>query len=204
MTTNEAPHRSSPPSVPPPRAPPPRVPSRGGRRVETLAVLWWLAGLALALVLRGTVGPAVAAPEAINHGLLRDVSATTLAGGVVALAALGSLLAVWMRAGRPTGRGARVVLVGGTSVVLLACLLLVDATVLAGLGYLPALVVTSAFSAEVREALGYYGEPAFLLQAGALGGAVLLAVATVRSARRGRGACERCGRRHDGVVPAWT
>ncbi|MCK0116113.1 hypothetical protein MWU57_03630 [Isoptericola sp. S6320L] len=177
---------------------------RPSHRVESLAVLWWVAGLVVALVHRWAVGSAAGATEPLNHGLLRDVPVDTLATGVAVFAAVGAALAAWMRWSRSTARGPRVVVAVGTGVVLLAAVLLVDATVLAGLGYLPALLVTSLFSAEVRASLDHYVAPDFLFQTAVLCGAVLLAVAAVRSTRRSRGACVRCGRRHDGVDAAWT
>lgn len=185
-------------------APSGRASGRRGRRIESLAVAWWVVGALLAIVYRETVGPAAVAPEAINHGLLRDVPAESLATGVVVLALTGALLTAWMRWGRSTARGPRVTTLAGTAVVLLAAVLLVDATVLAGLGYLPALLVMSFFSAEVRASLDHYVAPDFLFQAAVLCGAVLLTVAAVRSTRRSLAACERCGRRHDGADPTWT
>ncbi|WP_277212190.1 hypothetical protein [Isoptericola croceus] len=185
-------------------APSGRASGRHGRRIESLAVAWWVVGALLAIVYRGTVDAAAVAPEALNHGLLRDVPAEALATGVVALALGGALLTAWMRWGRSTARGPRVATYAGTAVVLLAALLLVDATVLAGLGYLPALLVMSFFSAEVRASLDHYVAPDFLFQTAVLGGAVLLTVAAVRATRRSLAACERCGRRHDGADPAWT
>ncbi|WP_407320017.1 hypothetical protein UQW22_06095 [Isoptericola halotolerans] len=197
MTTHEAPH-SSPPAGRTSRG------DRAPRRAETRAVVWWAAGLLLALLHLRAVGSAVVAPEALDHGLLRDVPVETLTTGVAAFAAVGSALAAWMRWGRSAARGPRVVVAVGTVVVLLCAVLLVDATVLAGLGYLPAILVMSLFNAEVRASLDHYVAPDFLLQTAVLCGAVLLAVAAVRSARRSRWACERCGRRHDGADPAWT
>ena len=202
MTTHEASQQSSPPTGRAPRGRPSRP--RTSRRLENLAVLWWVAGLVLALVYRGAVGSAVVAPEAINHGLLRDVPVATLATGVAVLAAVGAALAAWLRWGRSTANGPRRAAVGGTVAVLLAAVLLVDATVLAGVGYLPAVLVMSLFSAEVRASLDHYVAPDFLFQVVVLCGAVLLTVAAVRSTRRGLAACDRCGRRHDGADPAWT
>lgn len=201
MTTHDAPQHLPPTS----RRPGPTGPAGPtGRRVETLAVVWWAAGLVLAVVDRAMLGAATQDPQAITHGLLRDLPVEVLSGGLVAVAGAGALLTAWMRWGRATARGPRGVALAGTAVVLLACVLLVDATVLAGLGYLPAILVMSFFSAEVRASLDHYVAPDFVLQTAVLGGAVLLAVSAVRSVRRGAGACERCGRRHDGADPAWT
>ncbi|CAM3437827.1 hypothetical protein [Isoptericola cucumis] len=178
------------------------------RRLGTLAVVWWGVGAALAVVDavtgRAEVGAAAVAPDALNSGLLRDVPDGTLSAGIAALAVLGAVVAAWMRWGRDASRAVRATALAAAAVVLAGATLLVDATVLAGLGYLPALLVTSAFSAEVRAKLSTYVEPGFLFQASVLVGAVLLAVVAVRYARRTAAACERCGRRHDGADPAWT
>ncbi len=186
----------------------PRTAVRRSRWVENLTVTWWAAGAAFAgvdaIAYRSSAGAAVVRPEAINHGLLMDVPAGTMSVMLAVLALVGAALVAWMRwAGRvPTA--VRTGTLVGAGVVLAAAAVLVDATVLAGLGYLPALLVVSFFSAEVRESLGVYAEPAFVLQVVVLVGAALVAATTVRFSRRSVGACETCGRRHDGHDPAWT
>ncbi len=186
----------------------PRAAPRRSRRVENLTLAWWAAGAAFAVVdalaYRASVGAAVVRPEAINHGLLLGVPAGTMSALLAAFALAGAALAAWMRAAGRVPGAARTGTLVGAGVLLAAAVVLVDATVLAGLGYLPALLVVSAFSAEVRSSLGVYVEPAFLLQVVVLVGAVLLAATAVRFSRRGVGACETCGRRHDGHDPAWT
>jgi hypothetical protein len=186
----------------------PPLAGRRPRWVEHLTLGWWAAGAAFAtvdaLAYRSSVGAAVVRPEAINHGLLVDVPPGTMSVALALFALVGAVLAGAVRWTGPVSRAARTAVLGGAAVVLAGALLLVDATVLAGLGYLPALLVMSLFSAEVREAFGTYVEPGFLLQVVVLLGAVLLVVAAVRFARRTAGACETCGRRHDGHDPAWT
>jgi hypothetical protein len=185
-----------------------RVAVRRSRWVENLTLAWWAAGAAFttvdALAYRSSAGAAVVRPEAINHGLLAGVPAGAMTVALALLALVGTALAVWMRWGRRMPSAARVATLAGVGIVLAGAVVLVDATVLAGLGYLPALLVVSTFDAATREALGVYVEPAFLLQVAVLVGAVLLAATAVRFARRSAGACERCGRRHDGLDPAWT
>jgi hypothetical protein len=147
-----------------------------------------------------------AAPDAgsLNHGLLRDVPAQHVAVVVAVLAVIGALAAGWMRWGRTTSRTMRTTALAAVAVVGAGALVLVDATVLAGLGYLPAMAIMSAFSAEVRDKLDVYVQPDFVFQVVVLVGTVLIAVTAVRYARRTAGACERCGRRSDGADPAWT
>ncbi|AEG42887.1 regulatory protein LuxR [Isoptericola variabilis] len=159
------------------------VAERRSRAIENVTLAWWAAGAAFAVVdalaYRASVGAAVMRPEAINHGFLADVPPGTMSFALALFALLGAVVAAGV-------------------------LVLVDATVLAGLGYLPALLVMAPFSAEVRDAFGVYVEPGFAVQVVVLVGAVLLAVAVARFARRTSGACETCGRRHDGHDPAWT
>ncbi|WP_166844378.1 hypothetical protein [Isoptericola sp. BMS4] len=185
-----------------PSAPPP---GRRSRRLAGVTVAWWAAGTAAVVAARTVVGGA-AAPDAtaLSDGLLRDVPAQHLATGVAALAVLGLLAAASMLWGRRPSRGVRAATLAAVALVGAGALLLVDATVLAGLGYLPAMAVMSLFSAEVRGRLDVYVQPGFLFQVVVLVGTVLLAVAAVRYARRTVAACERCGRRPDGADPAWT
>ncbi len=185
-----------------------RVDVRRPRWVENLTFAWWAAGAAFAtvdaLAYRSSAGAAVVRPEAINHGLLTEVAPGTMSVALAIFALVGAALAAWMRWGRRAPSAARVATLAGAGIVLAGAVILVDATVLAGLGYLPALLVVATFDAATREALGYYVEPAFLLQVVVLVGAVQLAATGVRFARRSAGACERCGRRHDGLDRAWT
>jgi hypothetical protein len=174
------------------------------RRLETFAVAWWaLAALAAlaAVVAAGTGGDALALTT--DAGLLRGVNATTSTVVVAALATTGALVAGlmrWTTGISPPARRATLVAAGA---VLLAQLALLDATVLSALGYLPAVLLTSIFNAEVRAKLDVYLEPELGFQLLLLVGAVLFAAATVRWARRTASACQRCGRRHDGHDPHW-
>ncbi len=178
------------------------------RRLDTLAVGWWVVGAGLAVTDavtgRAEVGAAAVAPEALNSGLLRGVPDQPLTVGIAVFALVGALLTTWMRWGRSASRGARATTITAAVVVLVGTVLLVDATILAGLGYLPAMLIVSTFDPEVRAQLGTYVEPDVLFQAAVLVGAVLLAVVAVRYARRTGAAGERCGRRHDGVDPVWA
>jgi hypothetical protein len=168
-------------------APPPR-------RIETLALVWWSALTVLAAsVLAGAVALDVGGP----------LRGTSVPPDVVLLvvACLGTLTAALARWGTARTRGARVAVTGATAVVLGGCLALVNSTVLAALGYLPAVLIVSAFDPGTRENLAVYADPALGLQVAVLIGAALLAAATVVHVRRGAGACRRCGRR--AVEPAW-
>lgn len=202
MSTHDLTHRTpAHPSAPPP--------GRRSRRLAGVTVAWWAAGAALAVadavVTRQAVGEAAAPdPEALNHGLLRDVPVQHFTTGVAVLAVLGLLAAVSMLWGRTPSRGVRAATLAAVAVVGAGALLLVDATVLAGLGYLPAMAVMSLFSAEVRGRLDVYVQPDVVFQLVVLVGTVLLAVGAVRYARRTVGACERCGRRPGGADPTWT
>jgi hypothetical protein len=189
---------------------PAKTPPRPGRArwIENLAVVWWVAGAAFAVVdaiaYRASAGAAVLPTVMRDHDLLGDVPARYMTVAVAALAVLGALMATWQR-WRPAGaRAARGLMIAAAVLVLVGAVVLVDSTVLAGLGYLPAMLIVSTFNAEARANLVHYVEPEFLFQLALLVGAVLLATATVRFARRTVAACETCGRRFDGVDPAWT
>lgn len=202
MSTHDLTHRTpAHPSAPPP--------GRRSRRLGSVTVVWWAAGAALAVTDAVATGAAVggaAAPdrEALHHGLFRDLPVQHLATGVAVLALLGLVAAASMRWGRTPSRGVRTTTLAAAAVVGAGALLLVDATVLAGLGYLPAMAVMSLFSAEVRDRIDVYVQPDFVFQVVALVGTVLLAVGAVRYARRTVVACERCGRRPDGADRTWT
>jgi len=178
------------------------------RWVDNLAVAWWIVGAGLAVVdavaFRASGGPKAVLPDVLDLGLLVDVPWSTLSVAVAVFAVLGAAVVSWERWGRGASRAARTATIAAAVLVLAGAAVLVDATILAGLGYLPAMLIASTFNAEARGALGHYVEPGFLFQSAVLAGAVLLAVVTVRFARRTVDACERCGRRLHGTDPRWT
>ncbi|GEK87447.1 hypothetical protein [Microbacterium aerolatum] len=172
------------------------------RRLDTFAVVWWAVGAVLAVV--DVVRGGHTAPTAIESGLLGGVPDAAAAVGIAVLAVLGAVTAAWARWGWTTTRTARALTAVAAAVVLAGAVPLTDATVLTGLGYLPVMLLMVPFSATARGKLDFYVEPAFLIQTAVLAGAVLLAVSVVRYVRRSTAACERCGRRRDGIDPGWT
>ncbi|GMA23040.1 hypothetical protein GCM10025864_07990 [Luteimicrobium album] len=83
-----------------------------------------------------------------------------------------------------------------------------DLTVLARLGYLPAMLILAPFDDDFRDALLHKTVTGVsVFQTAVLVGGALLAVAVVRfdrAARAARAACASCGRHDDGRDPAWT
>src|SRR5690606_37811188 len=104
----------------------------------------------------------------------------------------------------PVARGDRALTVATTTVVGLGVLALTDAAILARLGYLPVTLVMAPFDPVTRAAIQDFVGPGPLLQVALLTGCALLVASTWRFVRRAAGACESCGRRHDGHDPAWT
>ncbi|WP_258727304.1 hypothetical protein [Cellulomonas sp. NS3] len=187
--------------------PPPSRPPRHVRVVPVLTAAWWSVSELVALtvtLLGGTLPVGDASPDAVGT-LLHDVPGSTLSLLVVLLALVGATLAVGMARARrsavpaPARRAATV----AAAVTVAGAVTLTDASILARLGYLPLLVVRAPFDEKYREAFAGYVAPGVLVQYLALGGAVLLAWATVLFRRRARGACAVCGRAVDHPEPAW-
>jgi hypothetical protein len=200
----------------PPDAGPTAFPTslRAGRGaiVARLAATWWavLAGVALVVALTGHTLP-VGDGDHDAMGLLSGLdgrTATLLTAVLAAVAtavALRCLTPLGARATPAAVRVTRNATVAAAVVVLAGVALLTDMTVLARLGYLPAMLILAPFDAEFRDALLHRTVTSgSVLQTTLLVGAALLAVSTVRFARSTAGACASCGRRPGGDDPAWT
>ncbi|MFS0702580.1 hypothetical protein AB6N24_21595 [Cellulomonas sp. 179-A 4D5 NHS] len=187
--------------------PPAARPPRHVRVVPALAAAWWAVAalVALAVTLTGGTLPVGAASRDAVGTLLHDVPGSTLSPLVALLALVGATLAVGMlRARRSTvTAAARTATTTAAAVTVAGAVALTDASILARLGYLPLLVVRAPFDEEFRDAFAAYVAPGVVAQYLALGGAVLLAWATVLFRRRASGACAVCGRAVDHAEPRW-
>lgn len=196
-------------AAPPGAAPPARasdVPR--GRWVGPAAAVLWAAGGLAALAVTLTGGTlAVGDADDLSFGVLTPVPGATLTPWVAVLGLVGAATALraWL-GGRhgPVARGDRALTVAATAVVGLGVLALTDAAILARLGYLPVTLVMAPFDPVMRAAFQDFVGPGPLLQVALLTGGALLVASTWRFVRRAAGACESCGRRHDGHDPAWT
>ncbi|WP_435737551.1 hypothetical protein V5D56_02825 [Cellulosimicrobium sp. PMB13] len=179
-----------------------------GTWIGPTAALWWALGAVAALVVTLTGGTLpVGDADATGFSALSAVRGEALTPWVAVLALAGAALAAWTwRGGRtgPTPRGVRIATCAAVGVVLAGSVVLVDASILARIGYLPVTAIMAPFDADLRAAFADFLTPGVLLQLAVLLGAGLLAASTTRFARRAVGACESCGRRHDGADPAWT
>lgn len=201
------------PPAPNPQRPRRAEPADRARRargtwIGPTAALWWVAGavVALAVTLAGGTLP-VGDADATGFSALTAVRGASLTPWVAVLALTGAALAAWTWRGgrsRPVARGVRLATCAAVGLVLAGAVALVDASILARLGYLPVTAIMAPFDAELRAAFAEFLTPGVLLQLAVLAGAGLLAASTTRFARRAVGACESCGRRHDGPDPAWT
>lgn len=200
-------------SIPPPaerreQHPRGRPPAVRGRWIAPTAALTWLVAAAGALAVTLTGGALPVGDGAADwNGLWSSVPAPMLTPWVAVLAVAGAVLTVWTWRGGRGGtvpRAARVATAVGAVAVLAGAVTLVDASILAQLGYLPITLIVAPFDAGLRQtfldSLTFGGA----LQVAALAGAALLAAATVRFVRRTRRACQSCGRNHDRRDPAWT
>jgi hypothetical protein len=195
-------------SSPPPGGTAPHPHRRRGGWVAPAAAAWWAAGgaLALAVTLLGATLPVGAANDT-GFGALDALPGETLTPWVAVLALVGAALAAWtwlVGRRRPVAGALRTATVVAVGLVLAGAVALVDASVLARLGYLPVTLVMAPFDADIRAVLQELVTPGVVLQVAVLGGGALLAASTARFVRRAAGACESCGRRPDGHDPAWT
>ncbi|WP_139122914.1 hypothetical protein [Cellulosimicrobium cellulans] len=187
---------------------PPHPHRRRGGWVAPAATAWWAAGGALTLgvtLLGGTLP--VGSANDTGFGALQALPGETLTPWVAVLALVGAALAAWTWLGgrrHPVARPVRTVTVAAVALVLAGAVALVDASILARLGYLPVTLVMAPFDPDLRAAFQEFVTPGTLLQVAVLLGGALLAASTARFVRRAAGACESCGRRPDGADPAWT
>lgn len=200
-------HTTHPPATTTTTRPPAARPPRHVRVVPALAAAWWAVAalVALAVTLTGGTLPVGAASRDAVGTLLHDVPGSTLSPLVALLALVGATLAAGMlRARRSTVTApARTATTAAAAVTVAGAVALTDASILARLGYLPLLVVRAPFDEEFRDAFAAYIAPGVVAQYLALGGAVLLAWATVLFRRRASGACAVCGRAVDHAEPHW-